>query len=154
MIILKSTKVKVFDAYFYDKEGDEYYRQFDLGWHSLFDFHNQIVDKDGYVSDGPLKIKPRPQDMKEVTRFEFDDMERKNYKIHQDTIKMYEDKLKQAEKDLTKWMEEAIKLTGFSPDGCYLGDWDCELSPFGICVCRWDGNDETCIYCGEPDERK
>lgn len=32
--------------------------------------------------------------------------------------------------------------------------WDCEESPTGKCVYDWATNDECCVYCGDPEERK
>lgn len=35
-------------------------------------------------------------------------------------------------------------------------DWECEKSPIGVCcfdVCS-DTDNDTCVFCGEPDERK
>lgn len=34
-------------------------------------------------------------------------------------------------------------------------EWDCELSPIGRCIYKIDDCGElTCIFCGEPEERK
>ena len=37
-----------------------------------------------------------------------------------------------------------------------FGDWDCEDSPTGYCIYGFydDYAHDSCIYCGEPDERK
>lgn len=32
-----------------------------------------------------------------------------------------------------------------------IGSWDCGKSPIGICAYA---EDEGCVFCGEPDERK
>ncbi len=39
----------------------------------------------------------------------------------------------------------------FDPDG-----WDCECedNTTGKCIYEWRISDESCIYCGEPEERK
>ena len=37
----------------------------------------------------------------------------------------------------------------------YDGDrWDCNLSPLGYCLYSDDEGEPTCIFCGEPEERK
>jgi len=38
----------------------------------------------------------------------------------------------------------------------YMGSWECSKSPVGWCILDSDADDnsESCIYCGEPDERK
>jgi len=40
--------------------------------------------------------------------------------------------------------------------GVRIGDWDCADSPIGICVYNSDEDPawDSCLICGEPDERK
>lgn len=39
--------------------------------------------------------------------------------------------------------------------GTHFYNWDCENSPVKKCVYDWDDfGDESCIFCGEPEERK
>lgn len=33
------------------------------------------------------------------------------------------------------------------------GYWECDQSPVGVCVYE-DYNEDECVFCGEPDERK
>ena len=44
------------------------------------------------------------------------------------------------------------------PDSAYgfsLGDWECADSPTGQCIYgKLDAHDETCLVCGDPEERK
>lgn len=38
----------------------------------------------------------------------------------------------------------------------YNGGWECEskLNPIKYCIYDWRNSDETCVYCGQPEERK
>ena len=59
-------------------------------------------------------------------------------------------------REFFKWVEEEKKLILIPiPDFSY--GWDCKDSPTGKCDYRQeDGtyDEDSCRYCGEPDERK
>lgn len=152
---MKQVQVKVFNAYIYDDEGREYYKQFDLGWRTKYDFHNQLVDENGYVWHDGIKIKPREQDIKVVTKYVLEDKEKQQIEDLEKTIKECQEKIRRLETEQFRFYRKTMKQLGYdNPEEFWLGTWDCNLSPFGQCVCHWDGNDETCIFCGEPEERK
>lgn len=41
-------------------------------------------------------------------------------------------------------------------DTLEIGEWDCPKSPIFLCAYNWRSyiKQDSCIYCGEPDERK
>ena len=73
---MKKIKVKVFDAYIEVKD-EKYYDDLGLNGFDIFEYHNQIIDKNGlvYPKKGwrSLKpIKPLPQDIVEKDKYELD----------------------------------------------------------------------------------
>jgi hypothetical protein len=36
----------------------------------------------------------------------------------------------------------------------YHSDWDCKESPTGCCMYTYYSTYDSCIFCGDPDERK
>lgn len=44
----------------------------------------------------------------------------------------------------------------FDPEIHALGSWDCDRSPFGLCMYNneYDPEKDDCIFCHKPDERK
>lgn len=153
---MKRNKVKVFNAYGHDKDGEEYYyNNIDMKWKSKYEFHNHIIGNDGYVEDDDIKFKPREQDIVEVDKFDLEDKDKDYITSLHNLIEDCKAKIRQAETDEFKFYRNKMKEMGFdNPEEFWLGTWDCPLSPFNQCVCHWDGNDDTCIFCGEPEERK
>lgn len=150
---MKTKKVKVFDAYSVsDSDEKFYYANVDI-----FDYHNQIVDKHGMVksnSQSKLKpIKPLPENLVEKDKYELDDVEQATLKMMKSTTKQAKDLYDSCKRKQSRYQSLLIsQITGEYT--VYNGDNNCSLSPLGHCIYKFDGNDYTCIFCGEPDERK
>lgn len=53
--------------------------------------------------------------------------------------------------------EEVVALkTGLEQEVVFIGPWDCETSPIGVCAFNSEKDEELdkCMFCGEPDDRK
>ena len=50
--------------------------------------------------------------------------------------------------------DQIIKEVGenWSTEGA--GGWECEESPLKVCIYNFDYDDECCLYCRQPEERK
>lgn len=150
---MKTKKVKVFDAYSVsDSDEKFYYANVDI-----FDYHNQIVDKHGMVksnSQSKLKsIKPLPENLVEKDKYELDDVEQATLKMMKSTTKQAKDLYDSCKRKQSRYQSLLIsQITGEYT--VYNSDNNCSLSPLGHCIYKFDGNDYTCIFCGEPDERK
>ena len=151
---MKKYKVKIFYAYFYDDEGDEYYKQFEeeMGYLDVFDFHTHIVDDDGYVWCNNVGIKPRPQDIREVYKYELTAEERAKYEEYSKNIQKAEELLKNANKTYTEYIDSLLASEGI--EAYEDTAWECSLSPFGYCMYSDEAGEEECVFCGEPEERK
>ena len=58
--------------------------------------------------------------------------------------------------DISEKVLESGELVAYDPLKHSIGNWECETSPIGVCV--YDSEEDpcwdSCIFCGEPDERK
>lgn len=65
--------------------------------------------------------------------------------------------LKELKKEIKKKKYDLIfDETGLQSNEVKIGSWDCEQSPIGKCVYDIveDEHCDSCVFCGEPDERK
>lgn len=159
---MEKIKVKVFDAYS-GSDNEEYYEnQVKDQYFNIWDFQNKILDDEGYIKvdyfggKQIVKIKPLKKDLRVKTKYILDKEEKENLDKLQHIIDENERKLKESKKDIIDYVHELMKETGVKS---YLAledtdGWKCGLSPFGRCVYSWDGSDYSCIFCGEPEERK
>lgn len=153
---MKEIKVKVFNAY---SCNEEYYKkEYDVNDYLIFEYHNQIIKKDGFVLSnkdwrGKLpKIKPLPEDIVEKTKYELDENERVTLSMLKDTEKQLKNLYDSAKRKREKYEGLLLKQLG---EDIFLGErWDCNLSPFGYCIYDYKYDEPTCIFCGEPEERK
>lgn len=151
---MKTRKVKVFDAYSVSNSDEKfYYANVDI-----FDYHNQIVDKHGMVksnSQSKLKpIKPLPENLVEKDKYELDDVEKMTLKMLKDNTKQARNFYDSCKRKQHKFESMLIQSIDIDKD-IYDGDrWDCNLSPLGYCLYSDDEGEPTCIFCGEPEERK
>lgn len=58
-----------------------------------------------------------------------------------------------AEREL---LDAVATATGSDPDALTIQRWGCEASPTGTCVGDLDDptGEDSCLYCGQPEERK
>lgn len=148
---MKKIKVKVFNAY--KSDNDEFLDNINLGWRDKFDFHMHIIDKDGYVWNEEVGFKVPDEYIEETYKYELEPKEKANLHTKKIIFELAEQKLNEAEQDYHNFFVDLFSKIDNSED-LFLSEWSCELSPIGNCICKWDGNDNTCIFCGEPDERK
>lgn len=156
---MKKIKIKVFDAYIEAKD-EKYYKDLGLEGFDIFEYHNQIVNKKGLVF--PKKewkkslkpIKPLPQNIVEKDKYELDEEEKLTYKMFKDSTKKAKDIYESCKRKEEKY--KSILLSKIDTDEEIYGgeDWDCNLSPIGKCLYHFDGNEYSCIFCGESEERK
>ena len=159
---MNKIKVKVFDAYLVEDEDKKYYKDLgiDINGFGLFDYHNQIVNKKGILRPhtrfGILKpIKPLEKHLVEKDKYELDELERMALKMLKDNTKQAEDLYDSCKRKQDRFERMLIQSIDVTKD-LYNGEkWDCSLSPLGYCVYEEDECGElTCIFCGEPEERK
>lgn len=149
---MKKIRVKVFDAYA-EHSDDEFFDSLNLGWRDKFDFHMHLIDNDGYVWDDDVGFKAPKEYITEEYKYELEPEEKSNLHILDENVKLFAEKLERAEQDYHNYMTDLLSKLDI-PDDVFLSEWDCPLSPIGQCLCHWDGSDNTCVFCGEPDERK
>ena len=89
-------------------------------------------------------------------------------------IKTMRDEIRALERKITEEADKSMKaedvsipstnMDGTETEGMnddaqwfYISDsWDCPGSPFGLCMYHiiHDGAHDTCVFCGDPEERK
>lgn len=54
------------------------------------------------------------------------------------------------------FLEELGRIIERDPRNLQAGSWDCDGSPTGLCVydMATDEQDDECLFCGNPNERK
>ena len=158
---MNKIKVKVFDAYEVEDKDKKYYE--DLGINTngfdLFDYHNQIVNKNGFINPhtkyGKLKpIKPLEKHLVEKDKYELNDLEKMTFKMLKDNTRQAKDFYDSCKRKQNKFESLLIQSLDIDKD-LYDGDrWDCNLSPLGYCLYEYDEGEYCCVFCGEPEERK
>lgn len=148
---MKKIKVKVFDAY--KVPYNSTLHNLKIGYKDIYDFHNHIIDVNGFVWDEDDGFEVPERFTNEVEKYELEPKEKANLHTKASLIEMYKQNLEEAEQEYHKYLKEILKDLDL-PEGAFMSEWDCQLSPIGNCICCWDGSDDTCIFCGEPDERK
>lgn len=155
-------KVKVFDAYEAHHKHFDYYKSLGLTDFSIFDYHNQIVNKNGMIKLRPEAkwrklnpIKPLEEDLVEKDKYELDELEKMTLKMLKDNVKQAKDFYDSCKRKQSRFESMLIQRINTDKE-IYDGDrWDCNLSPLGYCLYSYDESGEPCcIFCGEPEERK
>lgn len=157
-------KVKVFDAYeaSFNNKSLDYYKSLGLSSSDLFDYHNQILGKNGLVKPCSRAkwrnlnpIKPLEEDLVEKDKYELDNLEKMTLKMLKDSTKQAKDLYDSCKRKQHKFEDMLIQNIDIDKD-IYNGDkWDCNFSPLGYCLYSYDESGEPCcIFCGEPEERK
>ena len=153
---MNKKEVKVFNAYAVENEYDNI-----LGKNNvhLFEYHNRPINKDGFVEPSKEfknklpKLKPLDKHIVVKDKYVLDDSEKLALSILKHNSKsMYQlyDSAKRKERKYITSLYEQLNQNLFEGE-----KWDCYLSPFGYCLYTFDEYDEpTCIFCGEPEERK
>lgn len=156
---MNKIKVKVFDAYEVSNEDESYYTC--MGVSDIFDYHNSIVNGKGMIKPNrdvswkKLKpIKPMEKHLVEKDKYELDEIEKMTLKMLKDNTKQARNFYDSCKRKQHKFESMLIQSIDTDKD-IYDGDrWDCNLSPLGYCLYSDDEGEPTCIFCGEPEERK
>ena len=151
---MNKSKVKILDLSILSNKQYQKYKN------RLKDSHNKslhIYDLDKQIiTNNHIKgILIDDQDTVETIKYELTNTEKKEYtKIKKNIIK-YSSLLKN-EQDKLKYFENNIINNLNINENLYEGEyWNCCLSPIGRCIYHMDNNGElSCIFCGEPEERK
>ena len=139
---MNTKKVKIFNAYNCDRLDDP------------FKYHNCIVKKNGKIKDN---ITPLDEEIVEKEVWELDDEERAVLQMLKSSVEQAKDiydsalrKQRRYENILIQKVCDEMKI-----DVCdiFLSNNKCDLSPIGKCAYYCDCG-PTCIFCGEPEERK
>lgn len=139
---MNTKKVKIFNAYNCDRLDDP------------FKYHNCIVKKNGKIKDN---ITPLDEEIDEKELWELDDEERAVLQMLKSSVEQAKDiydsalrKQRRYENILIQKVCDEMKI-----DVCdiLLSNDKCDLSPIGKCAYHCDC-EPTCIFCGEPEERK
>jgi len=87
-------------------------------------------------------------------KYRFDDEEMIEYIRLRDNVVYKERELDRAKKVFEKYKMSLFKKH-FKGIDVFEGEyWDCKLSPLGHCLYSYEYDEPTCIFCGEPEERK
>lgn len=156
---MNKIKVKVFDAYEVLGKDEKYYTS--MGVLDVFDYHNSIVNSKGMLKpnkDSSWKklkpIKPMEKHLVEKYKYELDDMEKMVLKMLKDNTRQAKKFYDSCERKQSRFEHMLIQNIDIDKN-IYDGDrWDCNLSPLGYCLYSDDEGEPTCIFCGEPEERK
>lgn len=154
-------KVFVFDAYVEVKD-EKYYNDLGLDDSDLFAYHNQLLDKDGYVKpdDFHNHLKPMKPLMRNVVvkfKYELDKKEKKYLRTLNNKIDLISKVLKNFKKEKHTFEQAVLQKILDESDYEYIyegEDWECNLSPLGRCIYTDQNGEPECIFCGEPEERK
>lgn len=139
---MNTKKVKIFNAYNCDRLDDP------------FKYHNCIVKKNGKIKDN---IIPLDEEIDEKELWELDDEEKAVLQMLKSSVEQAKDiydsalrKQRRYENILIQKVCDEMKI-----DVCdiLLSNDKCDLSPIGKCAYYCDC-EPTCIFCGEPEERK
>lgn len=157
---MKKRKVKVFDAYSVELAEDEKYYE-SIGVLDIFDYHNSIVNSKGMIKPNKnaswkkLKpIKPMDKHLVEKDKYELDDLEKMTLKMLKDNTKQAKDFYDSCKRKQRKFECMLVQELDINEE-IYDGErWDCNLSPLGYCLYSDEDGESTCIFCGEPEERK
>lgn len=153
-------EVKVFDLYSVTKEDEKYYEELGIPTYCLDEYHNQIVKKDGTVkpkySSKVLKnIKPLENNITTKVKWELDSTEGETLSMLKNSVKKSKDLYDSCKRKYERYERLLIGSLPVEEDLYDGEEWDCELSPVGRCIYKIeDCGEPTCIFCGEPEERK
>lgn len=156
---MNKVKVKVFDINSCSDEDFKYYEEkFDIDEYLLYEFDSGIVRKNGTVLANKAwrkelnPIKPLEKHIKEKIKYELDESEKMALSMLKNTERQLADLQDSAKRKRERYEQLLLnKISDTAVKGEY---WDCELSPFGHCIYEYDANGLTCIFCGQPEERK
>lgn len=156
---MKQIKVKRFNAY--DISNKQYYEDLGVNDIDIFEYDKAVVNDKGLIS--PIQdyakcylkpIKPLNEDLEEAVRYELDNTEKQAVKMLKNSKDKAKDLYDSCKRKYDRYNELLVQSI-FPDKQFYLGEhWKCDLSPLGYCIFEYTANGSSCIFCGEPEERK
>lgn len=158
---MNKKEVRVFDAYSVKDEDEKYYSNLGLDCYDILEYHNCILKKNGTVKpSGSLTkhlkpIKPLDKNLVIKTKWELDPIEKETLSMLKSSVKKSKDLYDSCKRKYERYERLLIGSLPVEEDLYDGEEWDCELSPIGRCIYKIeDCGEPTCIFCGEPEERK
>lgn len=152
-------QVNVFDFYLVKDEDKEYYEQF-CDFDNLELYHNKVVNDKGIIKlKGYPDVTPKLGHCTFTNKFELDKDEKDTLQMFNSTVKQAKDLYDSAKRKKDRYvgmlLRKACKELEVDSNEVFFGDdWNCNFSPLGHCIYKYDCGEPTCIFCGEPEERK
>ena len=139
---MNTKKVKIFNAYNCDRLDDP------------FKYHNCIVKKNGKIKDN---ITPLDEEIVEQEIWELDDEERAVLQMLKSSVEqakdIYDSALRKQRRYENILIQKVCDEMNIDVESLFMSNDKCDFSPIGKCVYEC-GCEPTCIFCGEPEERK
>lgn len=158
---MNKKEVKVFDAYSVKDEEEKYYSNLGLDNYYLMKYHNCVLRKNGTIKPTGLftkhlkPIKPLDKNLVIKTKWELDPIEKETLSMLKSSVKKSKDLYDSCKRKYERYESLLIGSLPVEEDLYDGEEWDCELSPIGRCIYKIeDCGEPTCIFCGEPEERK
>lgn len=158
---MNKKEVKVFDAYSVEDEEKKYYSNLGLDNYYLMKYHNCVLRKNGTIKPTGLftkhlkPIKPLDKNLVIKTKWELDPIEKETLSMLKSSVKKSKDLYDSCKRKYERYESLLIGSLPIEEDLYDGEEWDCELSPIGRCIYKVeDCGESTCIFCGEPEERK
>lgn len=158
---MNKKEVKVFDAYSVEDEDEKYYSNLGLDDYGLMEYHNCILRKNGTIKPTGLftrhfkPIKPLDKNLVTKIKWELDSVEKETLSMLESSVRKSKDLYNSCKRKYERYERLLIDSLPVEVDLYNGEEWDCELSPIGRCIYKIDNCGElTCIFCGEPEERR
>ena len=158
---MNKKEVKVFDAYSVEDEEKKYYSNLGLDNYYLMKYHNCVLRKNGTIKPTSLftkhlkPIKPLDKNLVTKIKWELDSVEKETLSMLKSSVKKSKDLYDSCKRKYERYERLLIGSLPIEEDLYNGEEWDCELSPIGRCIYKVeDCGESTCIFCGEPEERK
>ena len=139
---MNTKKVKIFNAYNCDRLDDP------------FKYHNCIVKKNGKIKDN---ITPLDEEIVEQEIWELDDEEKAVLQMLKSSVEqakdIYDSALRKQRRYENILIQKVCDEMNIDVESLFMSNDKCDFSPIGKCVYEC-GCEPTCIFCGEPEERK
>lgn len=139
---MNTKKVKIFNAYNCDRLDDP------------FKYHNCIVKKNGKIKDN---ITPLDEEIDEKELWELDDDERAVLQMLKSSVEqakdIYDSALRKQRRYENILINQLCNKIDIDVENLFISNDKCDFSPIGKCAYYCDC-EPTCIFCGEPEERK
>lgn len=158
---MNKKEVKIFDSYSVTSEDKKYYYNLGLNDYNIMEYNNSILKKNGTIKPTGLftrhfkPIKPLDKNLVTKIKWELDSVEKETLSMLESSVKKSKDLYNSCKRKYERYERLLIDSLPVEADLYNGEEWDCELSPIGRCIYKIDDCGElTCIFCGEPEERR